>query len=52
MKTTIEITNGVKIYWLMSFGDDIFLENEQGEAMTIPEKDLFDILDDYFQREF
>lgn len=51
MKTTIEISNGAKIYKLFPFGDEIFLENEHGEAMTISEKDLFDILDDYFERE-
>ena len=52
MKTTLEISNGDRFYRLASIGDDIFLENERNEAMTISEKDLFDIFDDYFRGNF
>ena len=52
MKTTIEITNGVKTYKITPFGDEIYLENEREEAMTISEVELFEVVDEYFQEQF
>ena len=52
MKTTLEISNGVKLYRLSPFDDEIFLENECGEAMTLSEKELFDLIDEFFERKF
>jgi hypothetical protein len=46
------ITSGIKIYKLIFAGSEILLENELEEAMTISEKDLYSIIDEYFKREF
>ena len=52
IQTQFVITSGIKIYKLTFVGSEIFLENERGEAMTLPEKDLFDLIGKYFEREF
>ncbi len=51
MKTTIEISNGVKTYKITSVGEDIFLEDEKFET-TISEAELFAIIDKYFREQF
>jgi len=51
MKSTIEITNQARIYRLTIVGDQVYLDNEREESMAFSEKDLFDIIDDYFRRE-
>ena len=51
-QTQFTITSGIKIYKLTFVGLEIFLENELEEAMTISEKDLYDLIDEYFKREF
>jgi len=49
--TIIEITNQARIYRLTIVGDQVYLDNEREESMAFSEKDLFDIIDDYFRRE-
>jgi len=50
----IEVANGEKSYILSETGTDweYWLENEAGEGMSLSEKNLFDLLDKYFQEEF
>jgi len=31
---------------------DLWLENEEGEGMSVSEQNLFDVLDKYFSEEF
>ena len=52
MKITIEISSGGKIYKLSPFGDEIYIENEREEAMTMTEVELFEVVDEYFQEQF
>ena len=51
MKTTIEISNGVKTYKITPVGEDIFFEDECRVATTMPEAELFAIIDEYFQEQ-
>lgn len=49
--TKVEISNGAKIYKLSPFGDEIYLENEREEAITLTEDELFKIVDEFFQEQ-
>jgi hypothetical protein len=51
-QTLLKVNRGAKNYKLIFAGSEILLENELEEAMTISEKDLYDIIDEYFKREF
>ena len=42
----------IKHYTIGCRDGEIWLENEGGEGMTVSEKNLFDVLDEYFRREF
>ena len=46
----IKIRNDNKTYTLFDFGQGFDLQNESEESMTLIEKSLFDILDEFFQR--
>ena len=44
--------NKTMAYTLSDFGQGFDLQNEFEEHMTLTEKSLFDILDEFFKREF
>ena len=48
MKNILEVTRGARLYRLSFVDNEIFIENEREEAISITEKDLFDLLDDAF----
>jgi hypothetical protein len=56
MGMSIEVSSGSKIYRLSTIrGDEdweYWLENEEGEAMSISEKNIFDIFDKEWQESF
>lgn len=55
MYIEIYIEDGERQYKLSTKGDlnwEYSLENEAGECMGLSEKDLFDMLDQYFKENF
>ena len=55
MNKFIEISNNEKsytIYEIDNYDWKYWLENEEEEAMSLSEKNLFDLIDEYFKSEF
>jgi len=53
--TQITVSKKDKTYILSEIQDPnwpYFLENEEGEGMSMSETNLFDLLDDYMKKEF
>lgn len=55
MKIILYFWDGEKHYALSTTenpGFPYWLENQDGEGMSLSEKNVFDILDEYFKKEF
>lgn len=55
MSFELELRKGEKCYILKHYGArqwEYWLENEEGEGMSVSEPNLFDVIDKYFKEEF